>query len=254
MDYSLKDLVQDLEIIQESFKKNPGGSDVLIQDLFITNHSNVGQFTVGSTTVGWRNVYKPWYNPFGWLPGNRWDGYFERLDTIMLDGGQIQYSGCSTAGFDPFAEVDPTNLEEWNPEDRDDWNTEIGQAYYARRMLSTIAYLTNTYVYASSDLGLLNVKLGDVETNRLCPYDFDNQYNRTDECLEFCVGPDGYSVSYKSCREPFIAALWEPDGAPYLPDDSIQTLWDATWPRMICPELITYGETRVEFYPNLVRS
>lgn len=101
-------------------------------------------------------------------------------------------------------------------------------------------------MYASTDKGYLFVKPSQDGTR----YVIDS----ADLCLEFGVGPNGYSVSYATLD----ASAWNfdrylPEGQSVPPDRIWQDLWDTDAASLLYPskDTSTMGETEIDEYPRI---
>jgi hypothetical protein len=205
-EYSLDKMVTQLEVTQFDYQKRTGFQTNFFQNLVIVDHSHVGCITVGETRVTsarlefdcLRSVLSG--KPLGLVSA------FERLDQVMVDDGQIQLHECDVASFRPEEPKIPENQR--NQTVGDVWN----KAVEARRMLSSVAALTKTTVFASSDANEMTVKK-------------DQQLGRfvivadSDLCLEFGVNRVGFQMDFDTDCDLSSWDLSKWGG-------SLQTRWD----------------------------
>jgi hypothetical protein len=166
--------------------------------LAINQHATIDQLWIGRDCISSNNFFEREY-----------DGLFKELKTVLAEGAQMQFFGCAIAGPNPYDNsADYSNVENECPMSYE-YN-----AWKARRMLSTIASITEATVFASSDINSIKVKVTIGSTGWVV------QVTPNDYCLEFVVGPDGYQIPYEETlpdreehpiRAVFETSVWVPE-------------------------------------------
>ncbi|AFM27773.1 hypothetical protein [Desulfomonile tiedjei] len=240
--YSLERLVNDLNLIYYCHNKTE------IENLVILNHNNRGEFWIGSTHLKPSSL---WHHTFFNDPSSQhlssfdmfktYGELFHDLDYIMKDGGQIQHYGCQPAGFYPYAETcDPSLLDSpGSPE---------YQSLMGRRMLATIAHLSNTFVFASSDKQMMSISKDAWPGKEIAVGEL---------CLEFGVNPQGFQVNYTACNQkPWNIEMFTPE--ELQPNQSttygLQTLWDGEFKDLNERKVSTRGESYNQRYDFITES
>jgi hypothetical protein len=256
--YSLHRLSEDLTIVSEYFRK-VGSGNHQIENLAIVNHGeNVNTFLergavfrVGTTTITADNLVSRFETM------NDWRGYqadFRTLNSVMVDdsqGGQIQYFGCNVAGPDPYGEALDENIV--GPLKSDAQALKI-KAIQARQMLGTIANLTKTTVFASSDRSETPAVTAPDPITGVVKYWATTSF---DLCLEFGIDPSGETVSFKACHStPWNLSLWQPRDVTLDAKYGLQSMFDKPtcldhWPKYTQRAIETLGETEERGYGHL---
>jgi hypothetical protein len=232
--YSLEAFVEDLEEAQQALKQAKL-TPISIDNLIILNHGNQpGVFRLGKDTITPDNFY-----------GSGYDLTFTRLGELMSDDAQIHHYGCLQAGLNVNDETVRQHDHDGSRLDRHKDGGVLSIGWEGRNMLATIACITGSTVFASSDLNSSSY----TEPSEAKKDELKNVFWGPDMCLEFGVGPDLVQVNYWTAfhnKSATGSTLWNlpkwfnyassPKSGMTPLKDSMQRI-DDDWPGVNDPKL-----------------